>query len=82
LIKENVVVIFGCNYITDFLIPDYHFWGSVKRWAAYGHLCNKKSTLIFSKYFSKKTIREKWKGNYKTFNNIEALLMFINQLNN
>ena len=39
-IKKNDVIIFGCNYITDFLIPDYHFWGSAKRWQKYSKFIN------------------------------------------
>ncbi len=72
-IKENEVITFGCNYITDFLIPDYHFWGSTKRWAAYGHLCNEKSTLVVSEHFSKKELKKHWKKSYKVFKNVERL---------
>ncbi len=72
-IEENKCVTFGCNYITDFLIPDYHFWGSTKRWDAYGHLCDKKSTIVISEHFSKKELRKHWKGSYKVFKNVQRL---------
>ena len=70
-IKDNDVIIFGCNYITHLFIPDYHFWGSAKRWRKYGHLMDKKSRLVVSDKFPKKIIREKWKGKYITFKNVE-----------
>ena len=72
-IKENEVITFGCNYITDFLIPNYHFWGSTKRWDAYAHLCSKKSTLVVSEHFSKKELKKYWKRPYKIFKNVERL---------
>lgn len=70
-ISKNDLVTFGCNYITDFLIPDYHFWGSAQRWRKYGHLYNKKSKLIVSEHFPKEIIRERWSGKYLIFKNVE-----------
>ena len=70
-IDKEKPLVFGCNYITNFLIPDYHFWGSAKRWRVYGHFVDKKSILIFSQHFPKYVIREKWKGKYKVFKNVE-----------
>jgi len=72
-IKENDCVIFGCNNIMDFLVPDYHFWGSAKRWKVFGDKVDKKTTIIISKHFSKKLIRQKWKGPIKVFNNVEKV---------
>jgi hypothetical protein len=72
-IKENNVVTFGCNVVNDFINPDYHFWGSAKRWREFGHLVNKKSILVFSEKFLKSTIREKWDGKYLIFKNVERL---------
>ena len=56
-INENNCVVFGCNHITDILIPDYHFYGSTKRWKKYGHLVNKKSVLVTVNGFPKKIIK-------------------------
>jgi len=72
-IKENDVITFGCNYITDFLIPDYHLWGSTKSWNAYGHLCSEKSTIVISEHFPKKELKKYWKGSYKVFKNVQRL---------
>lgn len=70
-LKTNNVITFGCNNIMDFLVPDYHFWGSGKRWAEFGHKVDPSTVVVTSHLFSKKVIREKWKGKYKTFKNIE-----------
>jgi len=72
-IKTNDLVIFGCNNIMDFLSPDYHFWGSSKRWRKFADKINPKTVLVTSKHFNQKVIRKKWKGEYKTFNNVERV---------
>ena len=71
-IDDNNPITCGCNYITDFIIPDYHFWGSTKRWNAYGQFYNKKSVLIVSEHFDKRILRKHWKGKYRTFKNISS----------
>ncbi len=68
-IIEARVVTFGCNNIMDFLVPDYHFWGSEKRWKEFAHLISPKTTVVTSQHFPSKVIRSKWKGEYKTFKN-------------
>ncbi len=70
-IKEENVVTFGCNNIMNFLVPDFHFWGSRKRWEEFGHRIDNDSIIITSRHFLKKEIRAKWKGRYKVFNNVE-----------
>ena len=54
----------GCNYINDFFIPDYHFWGDSRRYLRYGSCVSKKSNLIFGQYISPKIIKKYWKGPY------------------
>lgn len=68
-IAENDVVTFGCNHIKDFLVPDYHYWGSIFRWREFGHAVDKRSTLVFSIHFPKRIIRERWKGPFKRYRN-------------
>jgi len=75
-IKENEVVTFGCNYITDFLVPDYHFWGSAKRWIKYSDCINKeKSILVVSEDFKKNkrygNLLKKWNQNYLIFKDVK-----------
>jgi hypothetical protein len=72
-INDNNCVTFGCNNITDILIPDYHFYGSTKRWKKYGHLVNKKSILVTVDKFSKKIIKKKWKGKLIQFKTVERI---------
>ena len=50
-IRDKSPITIGCNNIIDFIIPDYHFWGSTKRWKRYGNCINKKSILIFQSVF-------------------------------
>jgi len=66
-IQDNKVVTFGCNHITNILIPDYHFHGSKKRWAKYGQFVSKKSILVISIHLPEKMIRKYWKGPIKKF---------------
>jgi len=70
-INNNNLVIFGCNYVTNFIIPDYHFWGSTKRLKKYGKFINKKSVVVTSEHLPKNEIRKYWKGKYKTFKIVE-----------
>ncbi len=62
--NDNIVT-FGCNNITDFLVPDYHLWNSVIRWKKYAHLLDEKSNLVFSIHFARSMIKKKWKGSFK-----------------
>jgi hypothetical protein len=70
-IKKEQPVIFGCSHIGNFCVPDYHFWGSTKRWREFGHLVSKKSILMFSEYVPESIIREKWNGKYKVFKHLQ-----------
>ena len=75
-IKENDVVTFGCNYITDFIIPDYHFWGSWKRWIKYSKFIDaEKSVLILSENSKKNKVHNKllkqWGGKYTIFKEVK-----------
>ncbi len=64
-IKNNDVITFGCNHISDFITPDYHFWNSLLRWEQFANCLNKKSNLIFPTSFLRREIRKKWKGSFK-----------------
>ncbi len=80
-IKNNDIVIFGCNYITDFLVPDYHFWGSVKRWNKYSRYIDKeKSILVVSEEFRKNKkygkLLKKWGKNYLVFKDVKKRWKF------
>ena len=68
---DDNVVTMGCNNINHILTPDYHFWGSPKQWRKFGHSINKNSKFVFRSNFDKKTIREKWNGDYEIMNNVE-----------
>ena len=46
-IKENECITFGCNHMNEIFIPDYHFWGSSKRWRKFGDKVNANSQLVF-----------------------------------
>ena len=70
-IKEYNPITFGCNHIMDFLVPDYHFWGSRIRWEKYGHLVDPNTRLIVSIHFPKKYLKPIWKGKIWRFKNIE-----------
>jgi hypothetical protein len=72
-IKLNNVITIGCNNINHILTPDYHFWGSIKRWEEFGHLINKKSVFVFSEHFPQKIIKKKWSGPYRTFRHVRRL---------
>ena len=48
-IKKNKIIIFGCNHVSDFIIPDYHFWGDKKRYQIFGKFTNKKSISVLYK---------------------------------
>ena len=63
--EENVIII-GCNVINDFLTPDYHFWGSSKRWKKHGNKVSKKSIMVFPSDTDEGLIRKHWEGSYKT----------------
>ena len=58
IIKKHNPITFGCNNIMDFLVPNYHFWGSRIRWEKYGHLVDPNTRLIVSVKFPKKYLRQ------------------------
>ena len=55
-VKKNKVIVFGCNNMSEIIVPNYHFWTDSKRYIKYGHLINNKSIPIFSKKFRNKNI--------------------------
>ena len=65
-IDSNDVITVGCNVINDFLTPDFHLWGSSKRWKKYGNKISKKSIMVFPSDTKKSLIRRHWTGSYKT----------------
>ncbi len=65
-IKKNNVITFGCNHISDFIVPDYHVWGDIRRYRKFGKFMNKKSIAIFTKpLFTNDIIKEFWNKPYK-----------------
>lgn len=72
-IKDNDIVTFGCNNIMGYLVPDYHFWGSLRRWKEFGDKVDPSTVIVTSKHFPAKVIRKKWKGSYVTFSNVERM---------
>ena len=72
-IDNNDVITIGCNVVNDFIYPDYHLWGSRKRWKKYGNRVSKKSVMVFPVGTEKSLIREHWKGSYKTCDISERL---------
>ena len=65
-IKENDVVTIGCNHISDFIIPDYHVWGDIRRYREFGKFMSKKSIAVFSRpLFTNEIVREFWNRPYK-----------------
>lgn len=66
-IKNNKVIIIGCNNIVDIVTPDIHFWGSTKRYRKYGKSTSKRSKVVFQSNFPKKTIKKYWKGEYEFY---------------
>ena len=64
--EENAITI-GCNFICDVFVPDYHFWGTNKRWNKYGEGMNEGPTLVFPHGQSKKIVRKYWKGSFETY---------------
>ena len=49
-IIENDVVIFGCNNMSNLIVPDYHFWGDKDRYKKFGKNMNKKSMPVFGSH--------------------------------
>lgn len=72
-IKNNDIIVIGCNVINNFITPDYHFWGSTRRLIKYGKEINEKSVLIFPPNFSKKLIKKFYKKPYEIYNPKERL---------
>ena len=66
-IKNNNCITFGCNNINRIFIPDYHFWGSSKRWMRFGKLIDKKSKFVFPQEWSEKLIHKHYKGDVIKF---------------
>lgn len=64
--EENAVTI-GCNFICDVFIPDYHFWGTNKRWNKYGKGINKGTVLIFPPGQTKEMVERYWDGPFETY---------------
>jgi len=66
-IKENDLVIFGCNNINHILTPDYHFWADKNRYKEFGKYINKNSVPVFSDKFDKKLISKYCERDYLSF---------------
>lgn len=66
-IKNNKVIIVGCNNVSRVFVPDFHIWGGSYRWHKYGKFVNKKSVMVFVKGFPPHRIRKHWQGPYITF---------------
>ena len=52
ILEENIITV-GCNGINNIVTPDYHFWGSSRRWKRFGKKTNEKSILYFPLGFDK-----------------------------
>lgn len=66
-IKENKCVTFGCNHMNELFIPDYHFWGSSKRWRKFGDKVNANSQLVFPDTWGRGLIHKYRKEKFITF---------------
>jgi len=66
-IEEEDVITMGCNNINDVFAPDYHLWGSNKRWHKYGMLADKNSIQVFPYDQTEDKIREHWQGPYQLY---------------
>ena len=73
-IKNNDLIIIGCNHVNNVLIPDYNIWASSMRWNKYGKFVHKESKLFFAPGFSEKLIRKYWNGSYKYYDSNNPLL--------
>jgi len=80
--EENDVITFGCNHVSNILIPDYHFWNSVMRWEKFGSLLSYKSNLYFSEHFSIELIRKYWKGKLKRYKHTKRYWEYESDKNN
>ncbi len=67
--KNKNIVVIGCNHVSDFIIPDYHIWGDIRRYLLFGDRMDKKSVAVFPKYvFPNSIIKKYWSGTYKKIN--------------
>jgi hypothetical protein len=66
-IEQNNVVIFGCQNMSEFIIPDYHFWSDLLRLKEFGHLINEKTIPVFNCFLHKEEIYKFWKKDYLIF---------------
>jgi hypothetical protein len=66
LYEEDAITI-GCNFICDVFVPDYHFWGTNKRWNKYGKSINKGPVLIFPPGQKDEIVRKYWDGSFETY---------------
>ena len=65
-IKNNDIIIFGCNNMNQFIIPDYHFWADKDRYKKFGKNLSKKSIPVFGNHLlSKGLIKQHKKISYK-----------------
>jgi len=71
ILKNKDIVTFGCNNIINFITPDYHFWGSKKRWLKFAKDMDKNTILVVASHFPKDVIKKYWNRKYKTFNVVQ-----------
>ena len=71
--KKNDLIVVGCNGVNTILIPDYHFWGSSRRWKRFGKKTNEKSVLIFPRGIDKNLVRRYWEKGYELYDTKERL---------
>ena len=64
--EENAITI-GCNFICDVFVPDYHFWGTNKRWNKYGKDMNDGPILIFPPNQSSEIVKKYWDSEFETY---------------
>ena len=64
-IKNNDLVVIGCNRILDLFVPDYHVFTDFSAFKNLVSFINKKSILVLNSNFKEKDIRELWKGSYE-----------------
>ncbi len=69
----NDLIVVGCNGVNTILIPDYHFWGSSRRWKRFGKKTNEKSVLIFPRGIDKNLVRRYWEKGYELYDTKERL---------
>ena len=71
--NERNPVTIGINYMTEFCIPDYHFWTNKQRWRDFGSCIDKSSKMMFGCGIPKKLIKKHFKGKYIVIDYVDSL---------